>query len=164
MINEKAVVGQAVPRIDAIAKATGEARFPGDLSLPGMLHMKILFAERPHARIVRMDTSQAEAYPGVVAVFTANDVPINEYGLQWPDQPVLCGPSSEKPGADVVRFVGDQIALIGPWGARGVGEPPFLPLAPALLAAIRDATGVWLDEIPVTPERMLQAIHRTRDQ
>ena len=41
----------------------------------------------------------------------------------------------------------------GPWGARGVGEPPFLPLAPAILAAIHDATGIWLDEIPVTPER-----------
>ncbi len=112
MITEKSVVGQAVPRIDAVAKATGEARFPGDLSLPGMLHMKILFAERPHARIVRLDISKAEAYPGVVAVFTAKDVPLNEYGLQWPDQPVLCGPGSDQRGADVVRFVGDQIALI----------------------------------------------------
>ena len=47
----------------------------------------------------------------------------------------------------------------GPWGARGVGEPPFLPLAPAILAAIHDATGIWMDEIPVTPERMWQALH-----
>ena len=42
----------------------------------------------------------------------------------------------------------------GPWGARGVGEPPFLPLAPA----IHDATGAWLDELPATPERMLAAL------
>jgi CO/xanthine dehydrogenase Mo-binding subunit len=50
--------------------------------------------------------------PGVLAVFTAADVPVNEYGLQTPDQPVLCGPGSNKPGADVVRFVGDQVALV----------------------------------------------------
>ncbi len=106
------VIGKAVPRVDAHSKVTGQALFPGDLSMSGMLHMKILFAERPHARITRLDTSKAEALPGVVAVFTAKDVPVNEYGLQKPDQPVLCGPGSAKIGADVVRFVGDQIALI----------------------------------------------------
>jgi CO/xanthine dehydrogenase Mo-binding subunit len=48
----------------------------------------------------------------------------------------------------------------GPWGARGVGELPFLPLAPAVLAAIHNATGLWLDELPVTPERMWQALQK----
>ncbi|HIE38865.1 MAG TPA: aldehyde oxidase, partial [Anaerolineae bacterium] len=103
-------VGQPITRVDAQAKVTGEALFPGDLSMPGMLHAKILFAGRPHARILNIDTSEAEAVPGVVAIFTAKDVPVNEYGLQIPDQPVLCGPGSTKPGADVVRFVGDQAA------------------------------------------------------
>jgi len=51
----------------------------------------------------------------------------------------------------------------GPWGARGVGEPPFLPLAPAILAAIHDATGIWMDEIPVTPERMWQALQNKQE-
>jgi CO/xanthine dehydrogenase Mo-binding subunit len=74
--------------------------------------MKILFAGRPHARVISVDTSQAEAAPGVVAVYTAKDVPINEYGLQWQDQPVLCGPGSSKPGTDIVRFVGDQVAAV----------------------------------------------------
>jgi CO/xanthine dehydrogenase Mo-binding subunit len=46
----------------------------------------------------------------------------------------------------------------GPWGARGVGELPFLPLAPAILGAIHDATGIWINEIPVTPEKMLAAL------
>jgi CO/xanthine dehydrogenase Mo-binding subunit len=46
----------------------------------------------------------------------------------------------------------------GPWGARGVGELPFLPLAPAIAAAIHDATGVWIDEFPFTPERVLRAL------
>ncbi len=106
------VIGKPVARVDAHCKVTGQALFPGDLSMPGMLHMKILFAEQPHARIKRLDTSKAEAYPGVMAVFTAKDVPVNEYGLQQPDQPVLCGPGSDKAGADIIRFVGDQIALI----------------------------------------------------
>jgi len=47
---------------------------------------------------------------------------------------------------------------IGPWGARGMGEMPFMPYAPALAAAIEDATGVWVDEIPMTPERMVAAL------
>jgi CO/xanthine dehydrogenase Mo-binding subunit len=47
---------------------------------------------------------------------------------------------------------------IGPWGARGMAEMPFLPLAPAVIAAVRDATGVWIHEFPLTPERVLQAL------
>lgn len=116
-------IGESVARVDALSKVTGEALFPGDLSMPGMLHMKIRFAERPHARIRRLDVSKALACPGVVTIFTAKDVPVNEYGLQQPDQPVLCGPVEENHqptsdsqrgmvAADVVRFVGDQIAAV----------------------------------------------------
>ena len=105
-------IGHSTPRLDALGKVTGETLYPGDIDLPGQLWMKILFAGRPHARITRLDTSPAEKHPGVVAVFTAKDVPNNEYGLIMPDQPVLCGPGSGKPGADVVRFVGDQVALV----------------------------------------------------
>ncbi len=46
----------------------------------------------------------------------------------------------------------------GPWGAKGLGELPYLPLAPAIAHAIRNATGVWISEIPFTPERVLQAL------
>jgi len=105
-------VGVSAARIDAPGKVTGKTLYPGDISYPGQLHMATLFAGRVHARVLSIDTSAAEAAPGVVAVFTAKDVPVNEYGLQIKDQPVLCGPGSEKPGADVVRFVGDQIALV----------------------------------------------------
>ncbi len=97
-------VGQSVARVDALDKVTGRALYPGDLSRPGMLHLKVLFAGRPHARIVRLDTSQALALPGVVAVLTAQDVPVNEYGLAIADQPVLCD--------QVVRFEGDQVAVV----------------------------------------------------
>jgi CO/xanthine dehydrogenase Mo-binding subunit len=47
---------------------------------------------------------------------------------------------------------------IGPWGARGMGEMPFLPLTPAIIAAVHDATGVWFYEFPLTPERVLRSL------
>ena len=105
-------LGQSQPRRDAVGKVRGETLYPGDINRPDQLHMKILFAGRPHARLRRLDVSKAEAVPGVVAVFTAKDVPVNEYGLGTFDQPVLCGPGTGKPGVDVVRFVGDQVALV----------------------------------------------------
>jgi CO/xanthine dehydrogenase Mo-binding subunit len=48
----------------------------------------------------------------------------------------------------------------GPWGARGLGELPFLPLAPAIAAAVHDATGVWFNEFPLTPEHVLHGLGR----
>ena len=106
------IVGQSVQRIDAVSKVTGEALFPGDINKPNQAYLKILFAGRPHALVRQVDTSKAEALAGVLAVFTAKDVPVNEYGLIMPDQPVLCGPGSSKPYADRVRFEGDQVALV----------------------------------------------------
>jgi len=47
---------------------------------------------------------------------------------------------------------------IGPWGARGMGEMPFLPFAPALVSAVHQATGVWFNEFPLTPERVLTGL------
>jgi len=106
------VIGDSAQRIDALGKVTGTARYPGDIDRPRQLMMKILFAARPHAIIRRIDTSGAEQLPGVLGVFTARDVPVNEYGLILPDQPVLCGPGSDRHQADRVRFVGDQVALV----------------------------------------------------
>lgn len=105
-------IGKSIGRTDANAKVTGQAAYPGDINLPGQIYMKILFAHRPHAIIHKIDTSKAEAMHGVFAVFTAKDVPVNEYGLIMPDQPVLCGPGSTNPKADRVRFIGDQVALV----------------------------------------------------
>ncbi|NJC97407.1 MAG: aldehyde oxidase [Anaerolineales bacterium] len=105
-------IGKSLPRVDARGKVTGETPYSGDLSMKDMLYMKVLFADRPHARIKWIKTGKAEAAPGVVAVYTAQDIPVNEYGLQWQDQPVLCGVGSSKPGTDVVRFVGDQVAAV----------------------------------------------------
>lgn len=107
-----AVIGQSVQRIDSVGKVTGQTLFPGDINLPDQAYMKILFAGRPHAIVRGVDTGAAESLAGVLAVLTAKDVPVNEYGLGVNDQPVLCGPGSSLPHKDRVRFVGDQVAVI----------------------------------------------------
>jgi CO/xanthine dehydrogenase Mo-binding subunit len=133
------LIGQSVPRLDARGKVTGETLFPGDINKTNQAYMKILFAGRPHAVIRSLDVGAAEALPGVIAVFTARDVPVNEYGLVMPDQPVLCGPGSTKPFADHVRFVGDQVALV-------VAESE--PIAAAALKLIR----VDYEDLPVVTD------------
>jgi CO/xanthine dehydrogenase Mo-binding subunit len=105
-------VGNSITRLDVVAKVTGKAKYPGDFQFSDQLVMKVLFAHRAHARVLEVDTTQAEALDGVVMVLTAKDVPVNEYGLGVNDQPVLCGPGSGIEGADVVRFEGDQVALV----------------------------------------------------
>lgn len=105
-------IGKSIQKVDAVKKVTGEVLYPGDFNYPDQLHMKILFARRPSARVVSIDTSRAEKINGVVAVLTAKDVPVNIYGMIVKDQPVLCGPGSDVPYADRVRFVGDQVALV----------------------------------------------------
>ncbi|MHC4091214.1 MAG: hypothetical protein ACYSVY_13235, partial [Planctomycetota bacterium] len=62
---EKTLIGKRVPKLDAPEKATGLARYIEDIKLPRMLYGKILFAGRPHARIVEIDTAAAKAMAGV---------------------------------------------------------------------------------------------------
>jgi CO/xanthine dehydrogenase Mo-binding subunit len=94
-----------------VDKVAGAALYPGDIDIPGQAWMKIVFAGAPHARVRAVNTNRALAAPGVMAVLTARDVPVNEYGLIMPDQPVLCGPDST-PQAEIVRWEADQVALV----------------------------------------------------
>ena len=97
---DQAVVGTSVPRQDLPDKLTGRAKFTSDIKLPGMLFGKILRSPYPHARILSVDSSKAEAMPGVHAVVTPFDVP---EGRLAPDLPIL---------DTKVRFVGDEVAAI----------------------------------------------------
>ncbi len=103
-MRDSELIGQAVARPDAFGKVTGDAKYPADLVRADMVQLKAVFANRAHARVVSMDTSEALAVPGVIAVFTAVDVPYNRFGLIDDDQPLLCD--------DKVRFVGDRVALV----------------------------------------------------
>ena len=104
-------IGSSLPRIDAADKVSGKALYAGDIDLPGQAWLKVVFAGAPHARIRAVNTVEAAAAPGVVAVLTAADVPVNEYGLIMPDQPVLCGVNST-PQAEVVRWEADHVAVV----------------------------------------------------
>ncbi|HEY3078285.1 MAG TPA: xanthine dehydrogenase family protein molybdopterin-binding subunit [Chloroflexota bacterium] len=68
------VIGQPLPRVDGVGKVTGADKFAADYSLPGMLIAKVVRSPHAHARITRMDTSKAEAYPGVIGVLTGADL------------------------------------------------------------------------------------------
>jgi len=96
-------IGAPRPRIDGVAKVTGEAHYTDDLHLPGTLVGKMLRSPHPHARIRSIDTSRAEALPGVKAVVVGSEAPIL-YGIL---------PRAEDENAlavDKVRYVGDPVA------------------------------------------------------
>ena len=63
-------IGHTTPRVDAIARVTGQAKYTNDIKLPGMLYARVLRSPHPHARIVSIDTREASGLPGVQAVIT----------------------------------------------------------------------------------------------
>lgn len=99
------VVGRSHRKIDGLAKATGQAVYADDIVLPGMLHAKTLRSPHPHARIVSIDASRAEALPGVHAVITGTDLPVRYGVIPWtPDENALA--------VERVRFIGDEVAAV----------------------------------------------------
>ncbi len=79
---EYQVVGKPVERTDGRVKATGKARYAGDLIAPGMLYGKILRSPVAHAKILNIDTSEAKKLPGVIAVITGKDFPGIPFGTR----------------------------------------------------------------------------------
>ena len=99
------VIGHSPPRPDVVGKVTGRALYTDDYRFPGMLMGATLRASVPHGVIRSIDTTRAEALPGVHAVLTHRDVPgRNLHGLVYTDWPVLCG--------DKIRYLGDAIAIV----------------------------------------------------
>jgi len=106
-------VGQRVTRPDGRLHGLGQTKYIDDMSFPGMLYAKIKRAGIASARIVRIDTSAAEAMPGVMAVVTGRDIPVNSFGPSYQDQPVLADSQVFHAGDGVaaVAAVTEQIAL-----------------------------------------------------
>ena len=103
---ETRVVGKEVARLDAAAKVRGQARYADDLSFPGMLYVKAVRADRPHARITALDLSQAEKHPQVVCIVTPEDIPgENVVPVIYRDMPLLAD--------GIARYVGEPLVLIG---------------------------------------------------
>jgi CO/xanthine dehydrogenase Mo-binding subunit len=93
-------------RVDGFEKVTGEAKYTGDLNLPGLLEAKVLRSPLPHARIETIEARKAAALPGVVAILSRDDVKdINPfYGNCLRDRPLVA--------LDRVRFVGEPVAVV----------------------------------------------------
>jgi CO/xanthine dehydrogenase Mo-binding subunit len=106
-------VGQRATRLDGRLHGLGQTQYIDDLSFPDMLFCKIKRAGIASARIVNIDTSQAEAMPGVMAVITGKDIPVNSFGPSIKDQPVLASVQVFHAGDGVaaVAAVTEQIAL-----------------------------------------------------
>jgi 4-hydroxybenzoyl-CoA reductase subunit alpha len=103
---ELSIIGKSAGRVDTAAKATGEALFSADLTLPRMLVGKVLRSPHAHARILHVDTSRAERLPGVRAVVTGADSTGEKWGVfrYTQDQAFL--------PADKVRFIGEEVAAV----------------------------------------------------
>jgi CO/xanthine dehydrogenase Mo-binding subunit len=106
------IIGKSHPRVDVEEKTTGTYEFVGDISLPGMLHAKVLRSPYAHALVKNIDTSRAEALPGVKAVLTPDDVSDNLVhrmnGIS-PSEPIALDTHilEKKP-----RYVGDRVAAV----------------------------------------------------
>ncbi|MDE0031380.1 MAG: molybdopterin-dependent oxidoreductase [Deltaproteobacteria bacterium] len=113
------IVGKPVDRRDAVQKVTGRALHVGNMEPPGLLHVAVLRSPHPHARIVGIDKSRAEAHLGVAAVLTGADIAampgITPYhGPAFADQPVLA--------IDRVRHEGEQVVAVAAESRRAAEE------------------------------------------
>lgn len=142
------VVGKDVPRTDAVPKVTGAAQYVADLNFPGMLHAAVLRSPHPHARIKALDTSAAEATPGVKAVATGADTARRKWGAFRPDlYPLAIGK---------VRYVGDEIAAVAAIDAataraavdRIMVEYEVLPAVLSLDQALSEGAPLVHDDAP----------------
>jgi 4-hydroxybenzoyl-CoA reductase alpha subunit len=108
-MREYSIIGKPTPNVDGPAKVTGEAAYTIDMTLPNMLYGKLLRSPYPHAKVISIDTSEAEKFPGVKAVITGKDTPGGRYGLwrrfrELADQECLA--------TTKVRYIGDPVAAV----------------------------------------------------
>jgi CO/xanthine dehydrogenase Mo-binding subunit len=96
------VVNKPVNRLDAFEKVTGRVKYVGDVNFGHQLYAKTVYAAYPHAKIIKIDTSKAEALPGVAAVITARDVPATN--VMFGRFPVLADHE--------VKYIGDGVAVV----------------------------------------------------
>jgi len=100
------VIGRRIPRLDGVAKATGQAEYVHDLSLPHMLHAKVLRSPVPHARILNIDTSKARRLSGVKGIITGKEIEPVIYGFA----PISKDETALAIGK--VRYIGEEVAAV----------------------------------------------------
>jgi len=103
-MSDFSIVGKSLPLMDGVEKVTGEGIYGVDVKLPDMLHARLLRSAYAHARILNIDTTEAEKIPGVYALVTARDMPNRRVGLSLKDEFILA--------RDKVRYIGEAIAAV----------------------------------------------------
>ncbi len=135
-------IGEESRRVDGVPKVRGEFEYSSDLHADGVLWGATLRSPHPHANIWSIDTSEAEAMPGVFAVLTHEDVPGRKvYGMEVPDQPVLAW--------ERVRYQGEAVALVAadhPETARRALER--ISVEYEVLEPVTDAEAAMADDAP----------------
>ena len=111
---EKTSVGTSPWRVDGIGLVTGSAKFTDDIFLKGMLHAKILGSPHAHARILDIDTMEAEKLPGVVIVLTHKNVPRVAH--------TTAGQGYPEPSGALACLAASRISASGLGGA-GISRP-----------------------------------------
>lgn len=105
-MNKLNIVGKRAPMLDALEKATGQARFTDDLSFPGMLFGKVLRSSHPHAKVLDVDLSGALKIKGVRGAISGKEIPKKMYGI------VPMAKDEYALAIDKVRYIGDDVAAV----------------------------------------------------
>src|SRR5919109_4801305 len=105
------LVGQDYTTPDLVAKVTGRAKYAEDFRVDGMLFAKLLLSPMPHARVVRIDTSAAQAMPGVKAILTVDDLPPVVEGANL-GEGIIASTLSERGLTNEPLYVGDPILAV----------------------------------------------------
>jgi xanthine dehydrogenase molybdenum-binding subunit len=141
-------VGARAPRYEAAELALGDKPFVADIVEPGMLHGALRLSDHPRARVLAIDTSRAQAHPGVVAVVTAADVPGER--LQGPitkDWPQLVAEG------EVTAYVGDVLAAVAAETRAAAREAAALvDVEYEVLEPVSDPFAAMADDAPLLHE------------
>ncbi|WP_089610257.1 xanthine dehydrogenase family protein molybdopterin-binding subunit [Dehalobacterium formicoaceticum] len=150
------IVGKNIRRNDALEKVTGTATFSSDLNLPGMLHGKVLRSPHPHAKILSIDTSEAEKYPGVKAVATWENTPrvlFNTSASMTFTVPHLTPVLDQYIFDQVVRYVGDEVAAVAAVSEEAAAEAlKLIKVEYELLPAVFDPLDAIREDAPIIHE------------
>jgi len=142
-------LGKGRKAIDGLEKVTGQARYAGDVSLPGMLHARPVLSPYAHAAIVSIDTSAARQMPGVVAVLTADDLTTRDRAINSRHSAVLARDKVYFRGQPVVVVVAEsEQAARDAADAVEIEYQPLTPVVDVLAAAAADAPVIWPNGLP----------------
>lgn len=153
-------LGKGHKLLEGMEKITGRARYAGDVVLPGMLHARVVLSPYAHARIVSIDTAAARAMPGVVAVYTADDLPTRGRVMNSRPSAVLAKDKAVFRGQPVVAVLGEtEAAARDAADAVVVEYEPLEPVVDMTRALAADAPVIWPQGVPSEEGMDMTAAH-----